>query len=43
MADKTFSFSQAELEGIASRVIELAKAEGASAAEADVSEAWARP
>ena len=38
MADKTFSFSQAELEGIASRVIELAKAEGASAAEADVSE-----
>ncbi|MDF0604756.1 metalloprotease PmbA [Neisseriaceae bacterium TC5R-5] len=38
MADKSFSFSQSTLESLASRVIELAKARGASAAEAEVSE-----
>ncbi|MBM2884480.1 metalloprotease PmbA [Chromobacterium amazonense] len=38
MADKTFSFSPDILNGIADRVLELARQLGASAAEADVSE-----
>lgn len=38
MADKTFSFSPDTLSGIAGRVLELARQQGASAAEADVSE-----
>uniref|UniRef100_UPI000B07AAAC TldD/PmbA family protein n=1 Tax=Chromobacterium amazonense TaxID=1382803 RepID=UPI000B07AAAC len=38
MADKTFSFSPDVLNGIADRVLELARQLGASAAEADVSE-----
>ncbi|POA96754.1 metalloprotease PmbA [Chromobacterium sinusclupearum] len=38
MADKTFSFSPDILNGIADRVLELARQHGASAAEADVSE-----
>ncbi|OHX11272.1 metalloprotease PmbA [Chromobacterium sphagni] len=38
MADKTFSFSSDTLNGIAARVLELARQHGASAAEADVSE-----
>ncbi|WP_434634121.1 metalloprotease PmbA [Chromobacterium sp. CV08] len=38
MADKTFSFSPDTLDGVAARVLELARQQGASAAEADVSE-----
>ncbi|MGC0155303.1 metalloprotease PmbA [Chromobacterium vaccinii] len=38
MADKTFSFSPDTLDGVAARVLELARQHGASAAEADVSE-----
>ncbi len=38
MADSTFSFSRNSLENLASRVLDLASQEGATAAEADVSE-----
>nr|WP_199068687.1 metalloprotease PmbA [Chromobacterium sp. ASV5] len=38
MADNTFSFSHDALQDIAARVLELARAQGASAAEVDVSE-----
>ncbi|OWY40678.1 metalloprotease PmbA [Xenophilus sp. AP218F] len=38
MADNTFSFSHDTLQDIAARVLELARAQGASAAEVDVSE-----
>ncbi|GGY17394.1 metalloprotease PmbA [Paludibacterium paludis] len=38
MADSTFSFSRNSLETLAARVLDLARKEGATAAEADVSE-----
>jgi PmbA protein len=38
LADNTFSFSKDVLQGIASRVLELARQQGATAAETDVSE-----